>query len=69
MLLAQSEVRPHCLLLVLANRTGKGQVCLGARKGVGLRLEDAGWKSGILAQRVQVLGSRAGLTLREALLR
>lgn len=29
LLLAQSEVKPHCLLLVLANRTGKGRICLG----------------------------------------
>lgn len=29
LLLAQSEVRPQCLLLVLANRTGKVHLCLG----------------------------------------
>lgn len=29
LLLAQSEVSPHCLLLVLANRTGKRCLCLG----------------------------------------
>lgn len=29
LLLAQSEVRPHCLLLVLASRTGKGHICPG----------------------------------------
>lgn len=39
---------------------------MGARKGVGLRLEDAGRKSGILAQRVRV---PQGKGLVEALLR
>lgn len=33
LLLAQSEVRPQCLLLVLANRTGKVHLCLGELGG------------------------------------
>lgn len=35
LLLAQSEVKPQCLLLVLANSTGKGQVCAEAKRGTG----------------------------------
>lgn len=35
LLLAQSEVKPRCLLLVLPNRTGKGHICLGGKGGSG----------------------------------
>lgn len=35
LLLAQSEVKPHCLLLVLPNKTGEGHICLEGKGGSG----------------------------------
>lgn len=35
LLLAQSEVKPHCLLLLFTNRTGTGCICLGVWGGSG----------------------------------
>lgn len=35
LLLAQSEVNPRCLLLVLPSQTGKGHICLGGEEGRG----------------------------------
>ena len=42
LLLAQSEVKPHCLLLVLANGTGMGHLCLGIEGGRGAEVR-GGW--------------------------
>lgn len=48
LLLAQSEVRPECLLMVLANSTGKGHfggLGLTRAESMGFMLEDPGWNS------------------------
>lgn len=69
LLLAQSEVNPYCLLLVLPTQTGKTHVCLGGEEGSGAEVRGCWGEIRHRNSESAGAGGQAGLTLGEPVLR